>query len=538
MRLLPILLLTSLLAACGISPAAGVATASPMPTARPSALAPTPPPTALAPTVLAPTTLPPTPTETIRVAATTPTTPTFDVAAQAAALLPAFASDLDQAAAWNRYTIDGAIDTAARTLTASQRIEYTNRDSVALDALYLHLYPNLSDFGGRLDLSNLAVDGAAVTPTYEQRNYVLKVSLAQPLNPGDSTVVTFDFQTRAPENASRDKYGAFNKEGGVLALASAFPLMAIVRGGVWDTGRGDPKGDFVNSETALFDVTLRAPSDWKLISSGSAIAYATAAGTQTTRFVSGPLRDFTIVAAQLQQASAEVAGTQVTSYFRASSAAGGKAALDAAVASVRAYNKRFGQYPQRELDVIEINARQFLGVEYPGLTMIEHTLYTRPDELAITVAHEVGHMWFYSTVGNNVLRESWLDEGFASYAQIIFREETAGPAAAERELQMFRDRYTANRAAGRDAAVAQENSNFGRNYFPLVYGKSVLFIQALRERLGETGFDQFLHQYYQDHRYGYVTGSDVVASAEQTCGCKLDTLYADWILKAVPLNVP
>lgn len=542
------LMLSTILLGCGTAPTATHTTASParvvqiattvpQPTTLPPTAPPTVPPTPLPPTA-APTSLPATPTAETRAALAFPITTTFDLAAQQAALLPAFASDIDRAGEWNRYTIDGTLDPATRTLNASQRIEYTNRDSVTLDAIYLHLFPNFSDFGGRLDVSNVTVDGVTVTPSYEFRRTMLKLPLAEPLAPGASRAISFDFQTSVPANASRTKYGAFNKEAGVFALASAFPILAVVRGGTWDITRPDPKGDFVNSETALFDVTLRAPADWKLVTSGSAISYAVDAGTQTARFVTGPLRDFTLVAAQLQEVSAEVDGTLVTSYFRAENAAGGKVALDAAVASVRAFNKRFGPYPQRELDVVEINAREFLGVEYPGLTMIEHSLYTRPADLAITVAHEVGHMWFYSTVGNDVLRESWLDEAFASYAQIIYREETEGPAAAERELQSFRDRYLANRAAGRDAPVAQLNSAFGRNYVPLVYGKAVLFIQALRKQLGEQGFDEFLHRYYQDHRYSYVTGTDLVASANQTCGCKLDGLYSDWILKAVRVAVP
>lgn len=462
----------------------------------------------------------------------------FDVSLQAAALLPAYQSDLDRAGEWNHYTLDGTIDPARRVLKAAQRIEYTNRDHVPLDKLYFHLYPNVADFGGRLDVSAASVDGQPVAPTYEQRRYLLRVDLPQPLAPGATTVVTLDFQTAVPQNASSSNYGAFNKEKGVLALASAFPIMAVVRGGVWDIARPDPKGDFVNSETALYDVTLAAPADWKLVTTGVAIDYRAAAGRQTTRFVSGPQRDFTITALQLESISAEVDGTRVNSYYRSGGASGGKLALDVATNAVHSYNKRYGSYLLRELDVIEIAATKFLGVEYPGLTMINHAAYGDAAILETTVAHEVGHMWFYSIVGNDVQRESWLDEAFASYSQIVYKEEILGSAAAARELQEFRDRYQSNLAAGRDARVAQDNHNFGRNYLPLVYGKAVLFIQALRQQLGDAGFDRFLHGYYSQHRYGYVSGGDLLATANSTCSCTLDRLYQDWILKAVPVAVP
>ncbi|GAB4193138.1 MAG: M1 family metallopeptidase [Roseiflexaceae bacterium] len=461
----------------------------------------------------------------------------FDLAAQASALLPEAQSDLDRAGEWNRYTIVATLDAQARTLSGRQRVEYTNRDSVALADLYFRLYPNLRDFGGRLTVSGVTVDGKTARIS-NPRADLLRVRLPTALEPGASATLLLNFNTRAPANASRTNYGAFNKENGMFGLASAYPLLAVVRGGRWDIAPLDGKGDFVNAETALYDVTLTGPSDWKLVTTGVAIDYQAQGASQRARFVSGPQREFTITALQLEQASAEVEGTRINSFFRSGSAAGGQGALQAASNSLRAFNKRYGRYPLAELDVIEMDARSFLGVEYPGLIMIEHALYSQPGILEITVAHEVGHQWWYSIVGNDVQRASWLDEALASYSQIIYQEEVYGPEAAERELDGFRARYTQNRQAGRDAPVEQPNANFRGNYVALVYGKSVLFFQALRVQLGEPGFDRFLHEYYARHRYGYVSGADVVATANDVCGCDVGPLYADWITRTVPLEVP
>jgi aminopeptidase N len=461
----------------------------------------------------------------------------FDTAAQSRALLPQFERDLDQTGAWNRYTIAANLDARARTLGGRQRLEYTNRDSAALGEIYFHLYPNLRDFGGKLTVSNVAVDGqaaAAETP----RADLLRVRLAEPLQPGAALTITLDFAARAPENASRTRYGAFNKENGVLALASAYPLVAVVRGGVWDTGPLNGIGDFVNAETSLYDVSLSGPPDWRLVTTGVAVAYQADRSRQQVRFVSGPQREFTIAAVQLEQASADVDGTRVTSYFRSGSGAGGRTALQAAVQALQVFNQRYGRYPLAELDVIEIDARQFLGVEYPGLVMIEHALYARPQDLEITIAHEVAHQWWYSLVGNDVQRASWLDEALASYSQVVYQEEIRGSAAAERELDGFRQRYRQNLAAGRDAPVEQPNSSFRGNYVALVYGKAVLFYQALRITLGDQQFSRFLHEYYAQHRYGYVRGEDVVQTANGVCGCDIRPLYTDWITKSVPLKTP
>jgi hypothetical protein len=462
----------------------------------------------------------------------------LDPRAQAKALLPDFAGDLDRAGDWNRYTISAAIDPQARTIAGRERIEYTNRDSVALDRLYFHLYPNLRDFHGSLDVSALTVDGQPREVAYERQRYLLRVDLPQPLAPGATSNIAFDFRTAAPQNASANFYGAFNKENGVLALASSYPIAAIVRGGTWDLGVSDPRGDFVNSETALYDVTLSAPADWSLATTGVVVDGRLDGGKQAARIVSGPQRDFAIIATQLQSASANVDGTTINSYYRAEHAQSGQLTLQAASDALRIFNTRYGRYPLAELDVVEVAAGNFLGVEYPGLIMIEQGLYENQNGLEVTVAHEVAHQWWYSQVGNNVLTESWVDEALASYSQIVYQESKNGPEAAERELEGFRQRYRQALANGRDAPVEQPTTAFRGNYVALVYGKAVLFFQAMRKQIGEEAFDRFLHTHYSQHRYGYIGGADLLADAEGACSCDLHPLYTDWITKAVPVEVP
>jgi aminopeptidase N len=261
-------------------------------------------------------------------------------------------------------------------------------------------------------------------------------------------------------------------------------------------------------------------------------------GQQTARIVSGPQRDFMISLAQYGVASADADGTHINSYYRPGHAAGGQAALEAAVKALQAFNTRYGRYPLTELDVIEVNASSFLGVEYPGIILIQSNLYTQRGGLEITVAHEVGHQWWYSLVGNNVQTAAWLDEALASYSQIVYREQVQGAEAAERELEGFRQRYRGAVAAGRDAPVAQSTAAFRGNYVAIVYGKAVLFFQAMREQIGDEAFDRFLHDYYAQHRYGYVAGADLLASAEAACSCELDGLYQAWIEGVGGVEIP
>jgi hypothetical protein len=462
------------------------------------------------------------------------------LADQATALLPAFRSDLDRAGEWNHYTITATIDPLDRlrpSLSGRLLLEYTNRDTVALDRLYFRLFPNLADFAGRLDVAAVVIAGQNRKIVYEQKRYLLRVDLPSQLRPGEKTAVTIDFRTSVPVNAGRRFYGAFNLQNSVFAMASAYPLVAMVRDGSWDIAMPDTRGDLVNSETALYDVTLTAPADWTLITTGSAIDGRLDAGRQTARFVSGPQRDFMMVAARLKAATGDVDGTRVNSYYLAGNEAGGQAALRAAINAIQVYNARFGRYPLAEFDLVPVDAGTFLGVEYPGITLIEQRLYRKPSELEVVIAHEVAHQWWYSLVGNNVQNKAWMDEALATYSQVVYAEAMTGRAAANTQIEQFRNTYRGVRAAKRDTIVEQPNQKI-RNYYPIVYAKGALFFQALRNQIGDDAFGQFLKRYYADHRYGFVNGADMLGSAELACGCQLDSLYHDWIESAAPVAIP
>jgi hypothetical protein len=459
-----------------------------------------------------------------------------DAQPQTAALLPAFHGDLARAGEWNRYTISASLDLGRRTLAGRQQVFYTNRDSAPLDRVYFYRYPNLPEFGGRLSMANITANGQPTPVAVESGGFALRVSLPRPLAPGESVTLAFDFSTIAP--ASPRLYGAFNREDAIFALASAYPLLGIVRGGVWQTARPSARGDFVSSETSLYDVTLTAPTGWTLATTGVIVERREEAGRQTARIVSGPQREFTITAARMPSLSAVVDGTRVVSYFRPGSEAGARIALDTAVAALRAFNKRFGPYPLAELDIVPIDIRTFLGVEYPGLIMIAQRLYADSVLLEQTVAHEVGHQWWFSIVGNDPQAEPWLDEGLTSYAQVVYQEEVRGWEAAERELELFRQRYLEARRAGRDAAMNQPATRFRGNYVAIVYAKGALFFQALRERIGDPAFDRFLKDYYAANRYNRVSGPDLLRTAETACTCELDSFYRDWIETAAPVVLP
>jgi hypothetical protein len=462
--------------------------------------------------------------------------------AQAAALLPAQAGDLDRAGEWDRYTIIAALSPGTLTIKGTVAVELTNRSRDSYERLYFHLYPNHPDFGGRLDVTAASVGGQPVRSGVEHGDTLIWLALPRPIPPGGTARAELAFTTRTPRESSSRSFGAHNFEAGLWSMANAYPVLArYIPGSGWDRRPITSRGDFTVTSTALYDVTIDAPTGWTLISTGARVSSAAAGqGARRERFVSGPQREFYLGATiGLDQASATVDGTRIVSHFQRDDAAAGRRALQVAEQSIKAFNARFGPYPHAELEVVQGAMTTFLGMEYPGVVLIEQGLYERNGRgLETTVAHEVGHQWWYSQVGNDAQGEPWLDEGLASYAQVVYYEALGRPELAKGELDAFRASYRQLREGGRDAPLATPPAELRGVYVPVIYAKGALFFQALRAQVGEAAFDRFLKGYYAEGRYRDIAGPDLLRAAEAACACELDKLFNDWVLTAAAVPIP
>jgi aminopeptidase N len=181
-----------------------------------------------------------------------------------------------------------------------------------------------------------------------------------------------------------------------------------------------------------------------------------------------------------------------------------------------------------------------LGIEYPGIVVINSDLYIpgltlgrsgTPSSVLLesTVAHEVGHQWFYSTVGSDQVDEPWLDESLVQYITYQYYRSQYGDEAAEG----FRDSLV-----NRWGLVEFEPIPIGKpagDYSPLaysaiVYGRGPLFFEALAMEMGQETFAPFLADYYAQNKWGIATGEGLKALAESHCDCDLAPLFAEWVL--------
>jgi len=429
------------------------------------------------------------------------------------------------------YRIVGTIDPAKRTWQATQTLTFRNKSGATLTKLYFRLFPNLADIGGSLTISSASVAGATMVVKTEANRYLARLDLATPIANGAQVSVVLNFVTTAPGSNGASLYGTLYQDGQTMSLASAYPLLANNTNGVWDTTVPNTKGDLVTSTAAYYDVSITAPTTHKIVSTGTAVSTSTTGTNQTIRLVSGLQRDFALAATKLASINATIDGTKISVYYPAGKLTTGQAALKYAGQSLHFYNITYGQYPYNELDLVTINAGSFEGIEFPGFILFEQRRYNTSADFESLVIHEVAHQWFYGVIGNDVQNHAWVDEGLATYSQVLYQEALRGAAAGANEKSIFVADYNDLKAQKGDGAIDRPISTMSDySYGVLTYSKAALYFDAIRTKIGAVKFTAAIRNYYTTNRYGLVDGMAFVRAAQTSCGCDLLPLYNQWVL--------
>jgi aminopeptidase N len=372
------------------------------------------------------------------------------------------------------------------------------------------------------------VNGKAVTPTYSLNDSLMTVPLESPLKPKESLTLSMDFDLAVPQTVELN-YGVQAYYDDVLALAHAYPVITVYDDEGWNAEIPPQSGDVTYADMSFFEVTVEAPKEITLVGSGREISHQNNGNRQTVRYAAGPVRDFYLAASpEYEVFTKEANGIELRFYTRDYLQDGAESALDTAARAIQIYEERYAPYPYTELDFVSTPTLA-LGIEYPGMIAITEGIIS-PDHgyLEATVAHEVGHQWFYNLVGNDQLDDPWLDESITQFATLQYFTDMYGRAGA----QGFRSSLE-----GRWENVGREEIPIGLpvrdysdvEYSGIVYGRGGLFFEALRDEMGKDDFDAFMQDYTQSNAWDIATTDKLKAKAEGHCSCDLTKLFENWI---------
>lgn len=339
-------------------------------------------------------------------------------------------------------------------------------------------------------------------------------------------------------------YGLLAIGDGVASLANFYPMLAPRRHGRWIRGEENLLGDLGSDDLCHVRAMVTVDPGVELIAAGHITERQRAdSGRSRIHLVAGAVREMALLASrQLRSATVRVDDIAITSHYLANDAAAGMRALDIAKSALQIFQRRFGEYPYTELDVVEAAMVGGAGgVEFSGLVTVASMLYRpmtggpgggggpggstglaallgrmnpqgnaageqlREAMFEFVVAHEVAHQYWHVLVGSDSREHPFNDEALAQHSAVVYLEDRYGQERARRDEDMqVINGYRMMRSLGHaDGAVDQPVAAFGSplEYAGLIYGKGPMVYRALRDQTGEDGFFEAVRIYVKTYRF-------------------------------------
>jgi hypothetical protein len=403
------------------------------------------------------------------------------------------------------YTFDINLGYAAHRLDAVQRVTLPNTYGRSIGEVLFNV-PAVHT-SGVFDLHGVEVGGQAAV--YDFQGTTLAVKLPAPLQPDQTTSLTLRFTVNVPSLADAQSFASANLAytGDAMNIGYWYPLLAPYQSG-WVTVPWYPIGDPFASESADYTATITADLGVTVVSGGALTRHGNVWHYDLPR-----ARTFGMLASsRYREATIKMGRVTYSLYTLPEHAHLADAGLETMVRALTLFSTLYGPYPYSTLRVAEVSgpwSMEFSGFCALGATDIGDYNGTPRNRLTRIMAHEVSHQWWYGVVGDNQVREPWLDEGLARFNELRYYE-----AYSPQDAQWWWNTVigTLRGALPLNSAVG-DFADHG-TYLVSIYNQGAVFLDDLRSTIGQPAFDAFLQDLYRRGSFRLITTQDFFDTLE------------------------
>ena len=188
---------------------------------------------------------------------------------------------------------------------------------------------------------------------------------------------------------------------------------------------------------------------------------------------------------------------------------------------VRVLESAFGPYPFDRYGIAVVGGFP-AALENQTLSVFGRAMVDAP-YFEYVLVHELAHQWFGDSVSVGQWSDVWLNEGFATFAELLWVEDRYGSGAYREEVA---NRMEVARVAGYGPpGVPPADDLFNSS----VYQRGSFVLVALRDEIGDDLFFETLRTYLERFTDGAATTNDFISVAEEISGQDLTELFAIWL---------
>ena len=384
----------------------------------------------------------------------------------------------------------------------------------------------------RMRITDVRSGGKRVA--FESVGDELRISVPK-LAEGRSTTISVDYEVHQPEQGiyfiGPDK-GYPDK-----------PYQVWTQGQDADAHYWFPCLDHPNAK-ATSEVIATVPADFFMLSNGALVGESLdKTGKHKTYHWKMDVPHVTylisVVAGAFVGRTSKADGIPVSFYVEPGREADGQRAFGKTPKMVRFFDERIGyKYPYAKYAQIAVRDFVFGGMENTTCTtQTDSTLHDARAALDFSsddlVAHELAHQWFGDLLTCKDWSHAWLNEGFATYFDALFKEFDLGE-----------DEFAMQRITDQDVYLKEDGERYRRpivtNVFrePVdlfdrhLYEKGGCVLHMLRTQLGDELWWRSINRYVTANAMGSVETVDFARALEQVSGRNFARFFDQWVYGA------
>jgi aminopeptidase N len=317
---------------------------------------------------------------------------------------------------------------------------------------------------------------------------------------------------------------------------------------VWSQGQDEdsrfwfPCVDYPN-EKQTTEVIATVPAGMKALSNGKMLKHAKDARAKTETFhwrldVPHVAYLVTLVVGRYEVFETKWRGVPVTYWAPEGRMADVRRTLARTPQMIALFSQKTGvPYPYPQYAQVFVQDFIFGGMENTSATTLTDTaIVDRTSEKEVwmdgLVAHELGHQWFGDWVTCRDWSHGWLNEGFATFMETVWKRHVDG----EDEVAYYRmgeqEAYLAEDARSYRRAIVWKRYHDPIEIFDRhLYQKGACVLHMLSQELGEDVFWRCIRTYLERHAKGSVLTDDLRRAIEDVTGRNMEWFFEQWVMK-------
>jgi hypothetical protein len=404
-----------------------------------------------------------------------------------------------------QYVIEADISPNTQSIAAKATVRFVPLDEGVTSASF--------ELNNALNVSKVVDDkGSQVQAARTQQDFSVRLTFPQALPKGQPVSVTFFYDGKLTGNEESPVYG--------VKFAAIHPDFAYLL----YPARWFPVAGYTTDRFGA-EMRITVPTGYSVVGSGLDSQQAAADKRLFNIRMEKPSFPGSIAVLKEQPTRVQSQGVTTAMYFRGTEADKAQAHGEEIGKIVAHFTGMFGIPPYANLTVVETEAGAPSGYAAPGMVFLApRAISSTPN--ARLLANQVSRQWWEEMVSPTTRNHLWIENGLATYSELLWVEQTAGAGALETALRgEMVGALTVDNVPMLQAARLED---FSPEMWALTGSKGASTFHMMRYLMGDEKFFAMLKKFAQDNVWKSVNTDDLKKAVETATGQDLGYFFLQW----------